>query len=35
VVGSSPELAPDEIARYFLGLLEQTDPPVETLLPVS
>ncbi len=34
VIGSSPELSPDEIARYFLALLEQTDPPVETLLPV-
>jgi NAD(P)-dependent dehydrogenase (short-subunit alcohol dehydrogenase family) len=27
------DLSPDEIARHFLGLLEQTEPAVETVLP--
>ncbi len=27
------DLSPDEIARHFLGLLEQTAPAVETVLP--
>lgn len=27
------DIAADEIARYFLGLLEEQPPPVETILP--
>lgn len=27
------DIEPDEIARYFLGLLEEQSPPVETILP--
>lgn len=33
VIQEGTDLSPDEIARNFLGLLEETDPPVETMLP--
>lgn len=33
VIGQTPELSPDQIARGFLDLLEQSAPPVETFLP--
>ncbi|MEZ5185134.1 MAG: SDR family NAD(P)-dependent oxidoreductase [Candidatus Nanopelagicales bacterium] len=33
VIEEGTDLSPDEIARNFLGLLEQTEPAVETVLP--
>jgi NAD(P)-dependent dehydrogenase (short-subunit alcohol dehydrogenase family) len=33
VIATDTALSPDEIARHFLGLLEQTHPAVETVLP--
>jgi len=33
VIARDTALSPDEIARHFLGLLEQTHPAVETVLP--
>ena len=35
VIKEGTELSPDEIARYFLSLLEESAPAVETILPVQ
>jgi hypothetical protein len=34
VIKEGTELSPSEISRYFLALLEERDPAVETVLPV-
>ncbi len=34
VIKEGTELSPSEISRYFLALLEESSPPVETVLPV-
>ncbi len=34
VIKEGTELSPSEISRYFLALLEESHPPVETVLPV-
>lgn len=34
VIKEGTDLSPDEISRYFLSLLEESAPPVETVLPV-
>jgi NAD(P)-dependent dehydrogenase (short-subunit alcohol dehydrogenase family) len=35
VIKEGTELSPGEISRYFLALLEEAAPPVETVLPVE
>lgn len=35
VIKEGTELSPSEISRYFLALLEESAPPVETMLPVQ